>query len=127
MTVANNPPTGLQFQIKDTKLYVPVVTLSKESDIKLLEKLKSRFKRTIKWNKYRSQTTIQNNNNNLNYLINPTFTKASRLFVLSFERIVENNVKKDHRDSFSHYYVPQVQIKDFNVLINGKRFCDLPV
>ena len=71
--------------------------------------------------------TIQNNNNNLNYLINPTFTNASRLFVLSFERIVENNVKKDHRDSFSHYYVPQVQIKDFNVLINGKRFCDLPV
>ena len=127
MTVANNPPTGLEFQIKDTKLYVPVVTLSKESDIKLLEKLKSRFKRTIKWNKYRSQTTIQNNNNNLNYLINPTFTKASRLFVLSFERIVENNVKKDRRDSFSHYYVPQVQIKDFNVLINGKRFCDLPV
>ena len=127
MTVANNPPTGLEFQIKDTKLYLPVVTLSKESDIKLLEKLKSRFKRTIKWNKYRSQTTIQNNNNNLNYLINPTFTKASRLFVLSFERIVENNVKKDHRDSFSHYYVPQVQIKDFNVLIDGKRFCDLPV
>ena len=111
MAVANNPPTGLQFQIKDTKLYVPVVTLSKESDIKLLEKLKSRFKRTIKWNKYRSQMTIQNNNNNLNYLIDPTFTNANRLFVQSFERIEENNVKKDHRDSFSNYYVPKVQIK----------------
>ena len=48
MTVANNPPTGLEFQIADTKLYVPVVTLSKESDIKLLEKLKSGFKGTIK-------------------------------------------------------------------------------
>ena len=48
MTVANNPPTGLELQIKDTKLYVPVVTLSKENDIKLLEKLKSGFKRTIK-------------------------------------------------------------------------------
>ena len=47
MTVANNPPTGLEFQIKDTKLYVPVVTLSKENDIKLLEKLKSGFKKTI--------------------------------------------------------------------------------
>ena len=101
MTVANNPPTGLEFQIKDTKLYVPVVTLSKENDIKLLEQLKSGFKRTIKWNKYRSQMTIQNNNNNLNYLID-------RLFVLSFERIEENNVKKDYRDSFSHYYVPKV-------------------
>ena len=65
MTVANNPPTGLEFQIKDTKLYVPVVTLSKQNDIKLLEKLKSGFKRTINWNKYRSQMTIQNNNNDL--------------------------------------------------------------
>ena len=127
MTVANNPPTGLEFQIKDTKLYVPVVTLSKESDIKLLEKLKSGFKRTIKWNKYGSQMAIQNNNNNLSYIIDPTFTNANRLFVLPFERIEENNVKKDHRDSFSHCYVPKVQIKDFNVLIDGKSFFDLPV
>ena len=127
MTVANNPPTGLEFQIKDTKLYVPVVTLSKEHDIKLLEKLKSRFKKTIKWNKYRSQMTIQNNNNNLNYLIDLTFTKVNRLFVLSFERIEENNVRKDIRDSFLHYYVPKAQIKDFNVLIDGKSFLDLPV
>ena len=127
MTLANNPPTGLEFQIKDTKLYVLVVTLSKENDIKDLEKLKFGFKKNIKGNKYKSQMTIQNNNNNLNYLIDPTFTNANRLFVLSFERIEENNVKKDHRDSFSHYYVLKVQIKDFNVLINGKDFFDLPV
>ena len=69
MTVANNPPTGLEFQIKDTKLYVPVVTLSKENDQKLLEQLKSGFKRPIKWNKYRSQMTIQPQDNNLNYLL----------------------------------------------------------
>ena len=72
--------------------------------------------------------TIQSNNNKLNYLIDPTFIKFNRLFVLSFERIEENNnVKKDHRDSFSHYYVPNVEIKDFNVLIDGKSFFDLPV
>ena len=59
------PPTGLEFQITDTKLYVPVVTLSKENDIKLLEQLKTRFKKTIKWNKYRSHITIQPQNNNL--------------------------------------------------------------
>ena len=58
------PPSGLEFQIKDTRLYAPVVTLSKENDIKLLEKLKLGFKRTIKWNKYRSQMPIQNYNNN---------------------------------------------------------------
>ena len=71
--------------------------------------------------------TIQNNNNNLNYLIDPTFTNVNRLFVLSFERIEENNVKKDYRDSFSHYYIPKVEIKDFNVLIDRKSFFDLPV
>ena len=56
---ANVAPTGLEFKITDTKLYVPIGTLSKENDIKLLEHLKSGFKRTIKWNKYRSQITIQ--------------------------------------------------------------------
>ena len=117
------PPRGLEFQIKDTKLYVPVVTLSKENDIKLLEQLKSGFKRTIKWNKYRSQMTIQPKNNNLNYLIDPTFMNVNRLFVLSFPR----NNNTDSRYSFSNYYVPKVRINDFNVLIDGKSFFDLSI
>ena len=71
-------PTGLEFQITHTKLYVPVVTLSTESDKKLLEQLKSGFKRIVKWNKCRSQMTIQSNNSNLNYIIDPTFTKVNR-------------------------------------------------
>ena len=128
MTAANNPPTGLKFKVTDTKLYFPVVTLSTEKDKKLLEQLKSEFKRTVEWNKYRSEMTVQSNNDNLNYLIDPTFTKVNRLFVLPFERIAgENNTTKDHRDSFSHYYLPNVEIKDFNVLIDGKIFFDLPV
>ena len=86
--------SGATLKITDTKLYVSAVTLSKENDIKLLEKLKPGFKKTIKWNKYRSQMTIQNNNNNLNYLIDPTFTNVNRLFVLSYERIEEDNEKK---------------------------------
>ena len=52
-------PTGFELQITDTKLYVPVVTLSTENNKKLLEQLKSGFKRTLKWNKHRSQVTIQ--------------------------------------------------------------------
>ena len=59
MAAVNNPPTGLEFQIKDAKLYIPVVTLSKENDKKLLKQLKSEFKRTVKWNKYISKMTIQ--------------------------------------------------------------------
>ena len=62
--------------------------------------------------------TIQPQNNNLNYLIDPTFTNVNRLFVLSFSR----NNAGDNRDFFSHYYVPNVKIKDFNVLIDGKSF-----
>ena len=117
---AINAPTNATFQITDTNLYVPVVTLSTENDKKLLEQLRTGFKRTIKWNKYRSEMTNQTQNNNLNYLIDPTFTKVNRLFVLSFEN-------EDDRRSFSKYYVPNVQIKDFNVLIDGKSFFDMPI
>ena len=83
--VAINAPTNATFKITDVKLYVPVVTFSTENDETLLEQLRTGFKRTIKWNKYWSEMTNQTQNNNLNYLINPTFTKINRLFVLSFE------------------------------------------
>ena len=83
-----NNPEDATFKITDVKLFVPVVTLSKENDIKLLEQLKTGFKRTIKWSKYRSQMSIQPQNNNLNYLIDPTFTNVNRLFVLSFPSII---------------------------------------
>ena len=111
-----------EFKMRDTKLYVPVITLSKENNTKFLEQLKSGFKRIIKWNKYRSQMTIQRQNNNLNYLIDLTFTDVNRLVGLSFTR----DNAGDNRDSFSHY-VPNFEIKDFNVLIDGKSFFDLPV
>ena len=75
-----------------------------KNNIKLLEKLKSGFKETIKWNKYISQMIIQPQNNNLNYLIDATFTNVNRLFVLPFS--INNNT--DNRDSFSDYYVSNV-------------------
>ena len=87
-------------------MYVPIVTLSTENDKRLLEQLKTWFKRTIKWNKYTSEMTNQTKNSNFNYLIDPTFTKVNRLFALSFEN--END-----KTSFSKYYVPNVQINDF--------------
>ena len=62
----------------------------------------------------------QTKTNNLNYLIDPTFNKFNRLFVLSFEN-------EDDRASFSKYYTPNVEIKDFNVLIDDKSFCDAPI
>ena len=117
VAAVNNPTNGT-FKITNTKLYVPVVILSTEDDNKLLEKLKAGLKRTIKWNKYRSEVTKQAKTNNLNYLIDLTITKFNRLFVLIFEN-------EDDRTSFSKYYTPSVKIKDFNVLIDGKSFFDV--
>ena len=88
--------------------------------ITLLQQLKTGFKRTIKWNKYRSEMSNQTKNNNLNCLIDPTFTNVNRLFVLTFENV-------DDRTSFSKYYIPKVEIKDFNVLIDRKPFFEIPV
>ena len=67
--------------------------------------------------------TVQPQNNNLNFLIDPTFTNVNRLFVLTFTR---TNIRNS-RNSFSHYYVPEAEIKDFNVLIDDKSFFDLSV
>ena len=105
-------PENATFKITDVKLFVPVVTLSKENDIKLLEQLKTGFN-----HKYRSQPQ----NNNLNYLIDPTFTNVNRLFVSSFPR----NNNTDSRYSFSNYNVPKFKVNDFNVLIDGESFFDL--
>ena len=102
------------------KLYVPVVTLSAENDNKLLEQLKTGFKRTIKWSNYRSEMSNQTKNNNPDYLIDPTFTNVNRLFVLSFKI-------GDERNSFSDYYVPKVEVKNFNVLIHQNPFYEISV
>ena len=113
-------PTDATFKITDTKFYVPVVTLSTEDDSKLLEQLKTGFKATIKWNKYRSRMPNETKTNKLNYLIDPIFNKAHRLFMLSFQ-------KEDDRVLFSKCYTPNVEIKYFNVLIDGKSFFDVPI
>ena len=103
-------PTDATLAINDCKLYVLIVTLSKDDEIKLLTNLKSGFTREIEWNKYRSQVSTEAINNNLNILIDPTFTNVKRLFVL-----------------VSQFYLPRVMIKDYNVIIDKLAFFDLPI
>ena len=114
------PPTGAALAINDCKLYIPVVTLSKDDEIKLLTNLKSGLTREIIWNKYRSQMTTEAINNNLNILIDPAFTNFNRLFVLAYQNA-------DDRQSFSQFYLPRVMVKDFNVIIDKLAFFDLPI
>ena len=117
---AINAPRNAIFKITDTKLYLAVVALSTKDDNNFLDQLKLGFQRTIKCKKYSSEMTNQTKTNHSNYLIYPTFTKVNRLFVLSFEN-------EEDRAPFSKYYVPKVEIKNFNVLIDGKSFFDMPV
>ena len=94
--------------------------LSTQDNAKLLPHLKSGFKRTISWNKYLPKPELLAQNANLNHLIEPSFQGINRLFVLAFEN-------DDHRISNKRYYIPNVEIKDYNVMIDGKNFFDQPV
>ena len=115
--VNNQVPT---FTITETNLYVPVVTLSTQDNEKLLPQLKYGFKRKISWNKYLAKPELLAQNANLNYLIEPSFQGVNRLFVLAFEN-------DQQRTSNKGYYIPNVEIKDYNVMTNGKNFFDQPV
>ena len=108
------------FTITETNLYVPVVTLSTQDNAKLLPQLKSGFKRTISWNKYLPKPELLAQNANLNHLVEPSFQRVNRLFVLAFEDDAQ-------RTSNKRYYLPNVEIKDYNVMIDGKNFFNQPI
>ena len=109
-----------KFAITETKLHIPVVTFSTQDNMKLLKQLKSGFKRTINWNKYELSVKTFTENRYLIYLINPSFQGVNRLFVLSFEN--END-----RTSPSTYYLPKIEIKDYNVMTDGRNFFHQPI
>ena len=108
-TTANNQNPS--FQINNTKPHVPVVTLSTQENRKLLKQLKSGFKRTINWNKYLAKTKNQSRNRHLDYLIVPSFHGVNRIFVLS----------TDGQESQKHYYLPTMEIKNYNARIDGRK------
>ena len=115
--IANQIPT---FAITEANLYVPVVTLSTQDNAKLLTQLKSGFKRAVSWNKYLLKPELLAQNPNLNHLVEPSFQGVNRLSVLAFEDDAQ-------RTSNKRYYIPNVEIKDYNVMIDGKNFFDQPV
>ena len=117
--ITNSTGAG-RFAITDTKLYVPVVTLSTQENTKLLQQLKSGFKRVINWNKYSSKPDLLRIDPNLNHLVEPNFQGVNRFFVLAFEGDTQ-------RTSHSGYYLPNVEIKDYNIMINGENAFDQPI
>ena len=111
----NIPNQPAIFEITDTKLHIPVVTSSTQENTKFLQQLKSGFKRVINWNKYLSKPELLAQNPNLNH-----FQGVNRLFVLAFEN-------DNDRTSGEQYYIPTVEIKDYNIMINGENFFDQPI
>ena len=98
---------NITFAITDTKPYVPDVTLSIQDHAKLLQRLKSGFKRTINWNKYHSKTEPLNASNPyLDFLIDPSFYGVNRLFVLQFNA-------PDNKTGHSGYYLLTAKVKDY--------------
>ena len=120
LIATNIPNQAATFAITDTKLYVPVVTLSTQENTKFLQQLKSGFKRVINWNKYLSKPELLAQNPNLNHLIEPSFQGVNRLFVLAFEN-------DDHRSRTRRYNLPTVETKDYNIMINVENFFDQPI
>ena len=117
--ITNSTGAGT-FTITDTKLYVPVVALSPQENTKLLQQLKSGFKRVVNWNKYLSKPELLAQNPNLNYLVESSFQGVNRFFALAFEGDTQ-------RTSHSGYYLPNLEIKDYNIMINGENFFDQPI
>ena len=117
--ITNSTGVGT-FEITDTNLYVPVVILSTQDNANLLQQLKSGFKGVVNWNKYLSKPELITQNPNLNHLVEPSFQGVNRLFVLAFENIAQ-------RTLHSGCYLPNVDIKDYNIMINGENFLDQPI
>ena len=117
--ITNSEGEG-KFAITERKLYVPVATLSTQDNAKLLQQFKSGFKRTINLNKYETYVKAFARNRYLNQLINSSFQGVNRLFVLSLEN-------EDQRKLHSTYYLPKVEIKYYNVMIDGRNFFDDPI
>ena len=114
-------PSDLKFNIIDRKVHVPVVTLQTEYQNQLYEELKAGISIDFTWSKYGSQVINQTATFNCNYLIDPTFCNVSKLFFLAFEN--EEDTKR-----FSKYYTPTVEIKYYNVILDGQEpFYEIPI
>ena len=127
----NNAKTS--FKITETKLYVPIVTLSTKDNVNLTKQLNEGFKRSVYWNEYKSKIETKNadNNNVTRFPLDTSFQGVNRLFVLGFNDTTNNDNTDTNnrvkRNSYRKYFLPRVDITKYNVLIDGKNFYDQPI
>ena len=125
------------FKITNTKLYVPIVTLSSKDNVKLVKLLEEGFKRPVYWNEYQTkiETRDLDNNNLTRFPLDASFQGVRRLFVLAFNNTtvnvpnnpINNTNNRVLRNSHTKYFLPRVNITNYNVLIDGRNFYDQPI
>ena len=129
----SNTNADTKFKITNTKLYVPIVILSNKDNVKLVKLLEEGFKRPVYWNQY--QTKIWTKNLDNKNPLDVSFQGVTRLFVLLFKNTtvnVPNNPIKNtntrvSKNSHQNYFLPRVNITNYNVLIDGRNFYDQPI
>ena len=115
-----------EFKIINTELYVPIVILSTEDNVKLTKHLSEGFKRSVYWNQHKTEMKSRNlDDNNPSRILLASFQGVKRLFVLAFDDT--NGDKKVDKSSYRKYFLPRVDITNYNVLIDGINFYDQPI
>ena len=123
--------TTATFKITDAKLYVPIVTLSSEDNVKLSKLLSEGFKRPIYWNEYKVipnkivEIAAINEEKYIRELLDSSCQGVKRLFVLAYDNTAGNN--QVSIDSFKKYFLPRVKIENYNIEIDGRNFYDQPI
>ena len=123
--VLSNQDGAAVFIINDTKLYVPVVTLSKEDNKDFIEEQNKGFQRSIYWNEYKTKEINENADANVFKYINldPSFQVVNRLFVMAYNRANDQPT----RNGQQKYYLPRIDLEKYNVIIDGRNFYDNPI
>ena len=119
----NNNENNIIFTIKNTKLYVPVITLSARDNQKLSKLLSKEFERSVYWYEYETKSENKNATNEYRYFLKSNFVGVNRLFVL----VYKNEANNAKRFNAQKYYLPKGIIKNYNLIINGKNLYDHPI
>ena len=127
--VLSNDDGDAVFIINDTKLYVQVVTLSKEDNKDFIEQQNKGFQRSIYWNEYKTKEQTEDANANATKYINldPSFQGVNRLFIMAYNRLAAANDNLFNKDSQQIYYLPRNDLNKYNVIIDGRNFYDNPI
>ena len=124
--------TTATFKITDAKLYIPIVTLSSEDNVKLSKLLSEGFKRPIYWNEYKVipnkivETAIADEEKYIRELLDSSYQGVKRLFVLAYNN-KENDNGQVSIDSHKKYFLPRVKLENYNIEIDGRSFYDQPI